>query len=207
MNPSTKRIAFLLLLVVGILGIIATVYFLFLRPGDAPVAPVVDQTRGGALPANAPIPAIPVATSTAPAPSPDSAAEQERKAREALFRRAREIAARSATYSSVDRFDAISQVFIDVSPELRTTLAAEQNRLIQEVGTGSRRQTTRALSARLTQDVLVRSASTVQVEVDTQQVTQDGGTSATRLRRATMQLQKQGDTWIATSLTWGDLPL
>ena len=101
MNPSTKRIAFLLLLVVGILGIIATVYFLFLKPDGAPVTPVVDQTQGGALPANAPIPALPIATSTAPAPSPDSPAEQERKAREALFRRAREIAARSATYSSV----------------------------------------------------------------------------------------------------------
>ena len=207
MNPSTKRIAFLLLLVVGILGIIATVYFLFLKPDGAPVTPVVDQTQGGALPANAPIPALPIATSTAPAPSPDSPAEQERKAREALFRRAREIAARSATYSSVDRFDAISRVFIDVSPGLRTSVAGERARLIQEVGTGSRRQTTRALSARLTQDVLVRSAATVQVEVDTQQVTEDGGTSATRLRRVTMQLQKQGDTWIATSLTWGDLAL
>lgn len=207
MNPSTKRIAFLLLLVLGVTGIVMTVYFLFVKPSRTTVPAPSDGQIQGALSPSAPIPAIPSATSTRPAPAPDSPAELERKAREALFRRARDIASRSATYSSADRFDGMSQVLIDVSPELRAILEAEQRRLIQETGTASLIQTTRALSARLVQDVEVRTAATVQVQVDAQQVIEQGTTSSTRLRRAVMELRKQGESWVATSIAWNDLAL
>ncbi len=207
MNPSSKRFLFLALLVAGILGIAATVYFLFLKPGQVNTPPPSNGQIEGGLPPGAPVPALPTVTSTTPAPNPDSAAELERKAREALFRRARDIAARSATYSSADRFDGLSQVFIDVSPELRAALEADQRRMIQEVGTATMVQTTRALSARLTQDTEVRTAQTVQVQVDAQQVVEQGATPSTRLRRATIDLRKQGQSWIATSITWADLTL
>lgn len=207
MYPSSKRLVFFALLVVGILGIVATVYFLFVKPSRTVAPNASDGQIQGALPPSAPIPAIPSATSTSPAPAPDSATELERKAREALYRRAREIAARSATYSSADRFDGISQVFIDVSPELQITLEAEQSRLIRETGTTSIVQTTRALSARLAQDVAVRTAATVQVQVDAQQVIEQNGSSSTRLRRAVMELRRQGEGWIATSIAWNDLAL
>lgn len=205
MNISSKRNLFLLLLVAGILGMVATVYFLFMKPADTGVPVPSDGQIQGALPPSAPIPAIPLATSTAPAPAPDSAAELERKAREALYRRARDIAARSATYSSADRFDGLSQVFIDVTPELRTTIEAEQGRLIQQTGATDFVQTTRALSARLSQDIEVRSAASAQVQVDAQQVVEQNGSSTVRLRRAVIDLRKQGEGWIATSITWNDL--
>lgn len=207
MNPSSKRVLFLLLLAVGVLAIAATVYFLFVKPSRTSVPASSNGQIQGELPSNAPIPAIPLATSTTPAPVPDSASELERKAREALYRRARDIAARSATYSSADRFDGLSQVLVDVTPELRATIEAEQRRLIQETGTTSFVQTTRALSARLVQDIEVRAATTVQVQIDAQQVVEQNGSSSTRLRRAVMDLRKQGEGWVATSITWNDLAL
>lgn len=207
MNPSSKRLLFIALLVLGVLGIAATVYFAFVKPSRSVTPTPSDGQIQGVLAPSGAVPVIPLATSTAPAPLPDSAEEQERKAREALYRRARDIAARSATYSSADRFDGMSQVFIDVSPELRVTLAAEQQRLIQEIGAQTLVQTTRALSARLAQDIAVRTAASVQVQVDAQQVIEQGSTSTTRLRRAIIELRKQGDGWVATSITWGDLAL
>lgn len=204
-----KRLLFILLLVLALIGAAATVYFLFWKPTRT-VIQTADQPTLDTLPDSGtnPTPTTP-RTPTAPVtpPAPDSPAELERKAREALFRRSRDLTSRLGTASNADGFAAMAQVYDDVTPDVRTFLEGERARL--ERAHPARgpiyAQTARALAARLTQDVEVRTASDVEVTVDVQQYTEQGETSATVLRQALLQLVRSGSVWKISRVTWQEV--
>ncbi len=206
---NSKRLLFILLLIVGLVGIAATVYFLFWKP-TREVIPSTPTPVEGSLPENTDnlsqtTPRAPAAPVTPPAA--DSPAELERKAREALFRRARDLTSRLATASNADGFAALTQVYDDVTPEVRTFLEGERARL--DAAYPARgpiyAQTARSLAARLTQDAEVRTATEVEVTVDVQQYTEQGEANATVLRQALLQMVRSGSVWKISRVTWQDI--
>ena len=203
MNPTTKRILFIVIVILGVIGIGFAIWYIWKTP--RPTAPAPTTTQQEPTPVVTPVTPL-LATSTRPAPNPDSDEERERKAREALFRRARDLVARAGTYSSADQFAAIQQVYVDASPEAKTFLESERTRLLGEYRVGDTyAQTSRALAARLDEEVAVRTATNVRVQVDVQQLTERGTQSSTALKRATVSLTKSGEGWIMTRLVWGEL--
>ncbi|MBP7005527.1 hypothetical protein KBB27_00165 [Patescibacteria group bacterium] len=204
---NTKRWLFIALLIVGLLGIAATIWFLFIKPSQDLRVAVTPPVATSTLPQTAQKPA-PVVTPTTPKPTPqpaaDSPQELERKAREALFRQSRDLTSRLGTFSNADGFSAVTQVYADVTPDVQTLLEQQRAQLL---GAHPERgsvftQTTRALAARLTQDVAVYTATNVEVIVDVQQQTQDGATATTDVRQAILKLTKSGSTWKITHVIW-----
>ncbi len=203
-----KKTLFVLLLVVGVCAIAGVVLFTLRNPLGTK-APVTNPTPE-ALPASIPVVTAPVATQTAPkaksVPVAGSTAEQERQARERLFQRARDLVGRLGTYSNTDQFAAVTTVYSDVTPEvkmyLETQRVAWQQAHPVARGWG---QTTRALTAVLTQEQPILNATTAEVVVEAQQRTDDAGTKSTRLIRARVQLMKQGTEWVVSRLTWEEM--
>ncbi len=208
---NSKRLLFILLLIVALVGAAATVYFLFWKPTREALppepAPVTGSLPTGIDTTVAPSQAVPT-TPVAP-PAADSPSELERKAREALFRRSRDLTSRLATASNADGFAALTQVYDDVTPEVRAFLEGERARLNREhpVPGPTYAQTVRALAARLTQDTEVRTANEVEVTVDVQQYTEQGEANATVLRQALLQLVRNGSVWKISRVTWQDVAL
>lgn len=207
---STKRLLFFLLVVLGIAGIAATVYFLFIKKdvlinGPSAPAPVVT-----ALPAPQVVPqttvADPAPQQVVP-PSPDSEAELERKAREALFRRARDITSRIGSYGNADNYASIKDTYGDVTSDVQLYLEQERAKLqaAHPARGTSFAQTTRALAARLTVDAVVRTATEVDVVVDVQQRIEDGTTDATTVKQALLHLIKSGTEWNVSRIVWQDM--
>lgn len=209
MMYNAKRLLFVLLLVVCIVGIAATVWFLFLNK-KLPTLPVTQNPAPVAtLPDTRTIPTPQPATSAPEKVTPppaDSPAELERKAREALFRRARDLTSRLGSYGNADDFAAFSDLSLDVTPEVQTYLNELRTslRAAHAVRGTSFALTTRALAARLTQDVAVLTAQEVEVTVDTQQRTEEGTTEATVVRQAMLKLVKVGADWNVSRVTWQD---
>ncbi len=212
MNSSLKRILFILLVLVGIVGVAATVYFLFLNKKIPVSTPQPTPTPSSELPD-----AYPLATpqpAQAPLaeiaqPSPDSAAELERKAREALFRRTRDLASRFGSYGNADDYASLMDLNNDSTPEVQTYLSEQRTalRVAHPARGTSFAQTTRALSARLTVDVPVLSTPEVEVIVDAQQRTEDGTSDATVIRQGILKLVKSGTSWNVSHITWQDAKL
>lgn len=200
MSPTAKRILFIVIAILGAAGIGFAIWFMLRSPKAEPTpTPVVEPEP--VTPVS--VPRLPVlATSTRTAPSPDSAEEQERKAREALFRRAKDVVARGSTYSSVDQFAAIQQVYIDVTPEVKTFLEAEREALLRDRAGSGYAQTTRPLAARLEEEVMVRTATDVVVEVDAQRLIEQNGGQTVSLVRAMAAFTRRGEAWVMTRLTW-----
>lgn len=202
---NTKRILFILLLILGLIGIGATVYFMFLKK-DPNTVPVVRNDLETGLPPAGTVTTPPVVAPLQPEtpPSPDSASELERKAREALFRRARDLTSRIGTYGNADDYAALTDVYADVTGDVQSFLETQRNDLrTAHPGRGSSyTQTTRALAARLTQDVAVQTASEAEVVVDTQQRIEDGGSDATVVRQAVLQLTRVNNVWKVSRITW-----
>lgn len=200
MNPTVKRVLLILLVILLLAAIGFGIWSFLKRPKTAPAPAPTSQTQDQDV---VPSPRMPLlTTSTRPAPNPESDEEQERKAREALFRRARDLVSRAGTYSSVDQFAALQQVYIDAGPEAKAFLQSERERLIAERASGSFVQTTRSLAARLAEEIPVRTATDAQVIVEAQQLVQQDTQSSTVLKRAVVTLQKSGGTWIMTRLVW-----
>lgn len=204
---NTKRFLFIALLILGLLGIAATIWYLFIKPSQelrppapSPVATTtLPQTSARPEPTPAQTPSKPT-----PQPAPDSPQELERKAREALFRQSRDLVSRLGTYSNADGFSAMTQVYADVSADVQTLLERQRAELL---GLHPERgpifsQTTRALAARLTKDVAVYTATDVEVIVDVQQQVQDGLTINTSVRQAVIKLTKSGSVWKITHVVW-----
>ncbi len=206
MNFTTKRWLFLAILLVALIGIICTIYFLFWKPNqkERALAPTPQTQAQEPLPQAGTLDPLVFKKPTTPAPAPDSPEEQERKAREALFRRARDLTSRAATFSNADGFQAITQVYTDASSDMQAFLEEERKRLAEAHATLALPyvQTTRGLTAKLVQDVDVRSATAVQVEVEVQQRIEDGTNVSTKQRKVVLDLAKQGELWLLTRLTW-----
>lgn len=203
-----KKTLFVLLLIVGVSAIAGVVLFTLRNPlgTKAPVSNPTPQP----LPVSIPVVTAPVATPTTPktkpAPVAGSAAEQERQARERLFQRARDLVSRLGTYSNTDQFAAITAVYGDVTPEVKTYLETQRAAWQQaHPGTRGWGQTTRGLTAAVTQEQPILNATTAEVIVEAQQQTDDAGTKSTRLIRARIQLVKQGNEWIVSHLTWEEM--
>lgn len=209
---NTRRILFILLLILGVLGIGAVVYFLFLQK-PLPTTPATQvQPTPEPLPSAGtnPTPSVadPAPQPVTP-PAPDSPEEQERKAREALFRRARDLTSRIGTYGNADNYSALSDVYADMTPEAQTVLEAQRTdlRAAHPARGASYAQTTRALAARLTQDKDVLNATEAEVAVDVQQRTEDGASDSTVVRQAVLQLTKSGTIWKVSRIVWREAGL
>lgn len=207
MQQQTRKWVFIGLVLVGIVSIGGVVYWFFLRPNMPEViepAPA-PRTDTGALPAAQEVPSAPAfQTPTTPPPAQDSTQERERKAREALFRQARDVVSRAGSYSNADGFAAIAMVYTEVTPEVRSFLEAERARLQREYASLAQpySQTTRALSARLEQDVAVLTAQEVDILVEVQQRREEGGQSSVTQRQAMARFMRQGSGWVMSRLTW-----
>lgn len=211
MQQQTRRWVFVGLVVMGLLAIGGSVYWFFIRPNtpeavEPSSAPSPDT---GALPPAQDLPPAPAFQApTTPPPAQDSPQEQERKAREALFRQARDVVSRAGSYSNADGFAAIAMVYTEVTPEVRSFLEGERTRLQREYASLAQpySQTTRALSARLAQDVAVLTAQEVDILVEVQQRKEEGGQSSVTQRQAVARFVRQGSVWVMSRLTWQETP-
>lgn len=206
MQQTTRRAVFIGIVLVGLIAIGGAIYFFFVRPNRATLpAPTPEVPVTGDLPAAQEVPPAPAfQTITTPPPIEDSLAERERKAREALFRQARDSVSRAGSYSNADGFAAITILYTDVTPELKTFLETERARLQRQYASIANpyTQMTRALTARLVQDVSVLTAQEVDVVVEVQQRSEEGGQSSTVQRAANVRFVKQGSIWLMSRITW-----
>jgi type IV secretory pathway VirB10-like protein len=212
MQQQTRRWVFIGLVLVGILSIGGVAYWFFVRPNTPQAvepAPAPNTDAGTLPPAQELPPAPAFQVPTTPPPAQDSAQERERKAREALFRQARDVVSRAGSYSNADGFAAIAMVYTEVTPEVRSFLEGERTRLQREYASLAQpySQTTRALSARLTQEVAVLTAQEVDILVEVQQRREEGGQSSVTQRRATARFVRQGSVWVMSRLTWQEASL
>lgn len=171
-----RRAILLILLVVGAIAGILAVIFLIIRPfeGVTPEQPppLPGQTRPEFNPEQA-VPTVPSPTGTPP--STTDPAEQERQAQEALKRQAMDYAGRQGSYSSVDGFASIRQVYTLSTTSLQQYLESQRQALaVQYPAFGpSWSKVTRPLSARIISGVPVLASAEVVVEVQAQTIVHD----------------------------------
>lgn len=134
-----KRILAIILVVVGILAVIGTLWFFVFKK---PSAPVVPQQPGQ----NTVTPSVPFDPSTSvptfqpptgTPPDANSAEEKERQAQEKLRRIAMNYAARLGTYSADDRFEAIRDAQAIATADFQPRLAALRAQLQNDHAVGS----------------------------------------------------------------------
>ncbi len=201
-----KRILFVLLALVGIIGIGLVVWFV-LKP-VLPGIPGFNQQPPALQPRVEtpfdPSKAVPPTPNPMIKADPTSPEEKERQAQEALKRQALDFSARQGTYSNADDFDSLRELFPLVTSELRKKLETrrEQLRLDHPSFGPSWSQTMRALSADVEpKSVPVLSNTKAVVYVQAQQVTQDRNAQTTALVRLTVSFTKQGQLWIPSDVS------
>lgn len=176
----SKRLIAVILIIVGILAIAGVLYWTFRptpnQPGYMPPAPSNEQLVPGE-----PLPPLPGPAATPPtqpsAPPVSSAEEQEQQL---LLNRASAFVGRQGSYTNLDGFIALRDVYLDVSPTVRAFYQAEMERLAKEhpVTAGTWVQTVRALSSKITSETPIIGKNQVVVSVQAQQVIEAGLTPA-----------------------------
>lgn len=202
-----KKFLFVLLAVVGVVGIGLVVWFV-LKP-VLPSLPGLNK-QPAPLPTRVETPfdpskAVPSAPTTTVKVDPTSPSEKERQAVEALKRQALDVAARQGTYSNSDDFDSLRELFPLVTTEFRTKLEARREQLRKDhpaFGT-SWSQTMRSLSADLEpKSAPILSGTNAVVYVQAQQITEDNkNTQVSALVRLTVSFAKQNGAWIPSDVT------
>jgi len=209
MTLSRRSIAALLILVVVIfLALLVWV----VRPLFTAKTPVVQPS---ALPGEiqpAPSPAAPVTpvTPAAPTPSPYTPSggltdqEQERQAEEALKRQALAFAARVGSYSSVDGFATLHEVYDQALPAVQNFLNQTTADLAkQHPATGaSWGQTTTALAPQITGGLPLNSSQTAEVTVETRVTIETNGQSTANFQKTVLTYTKTDGTWLVSRVTW-----
>jgi hypothetical protein len=200
-----RRFIFLALLIAAIIGIALVLWFI-LRP-VLPSLPGSTQ-QPAPLPSQVPfnpqnsVPALP--TSTTPAANPNSPQEQERQAEDAVKRQATDFAARQGTYSSVDNYESLRAITASVTADLavKLNLRLAQLRKDHPDFGPSWTQTIRPLSTDIDPaSIPVIGHTPIKLTVKAQQITETGGASQTASVIITVQLTKQGDTWIPSDVS------
>lgn len=202
-----KKFLFILLAVVGIVGIGLVIWFV-LKP-VLPSIPGFNQ-QPAPLPTHVETPfdpskAVPTAPTTTVKVDPTSPEEKERQAVEALKRQALDFAARQGTYSNSDDFDSLRVLFPLVTTELRTKLEARREQLRRDhpaFGTAWS-QTMRSLSADIEpKSAPILSGTQAVAYVQAQQITEDNkNPQASALVRLTVTFTKQDQVWIPSDVT------
>lgn len=163
-----KRVIALLLVVFGLLAIAGVLYWTFApsfkKPAPtAPAAPAPVQEP-------TPLPSLPppASPSNTPAPRAPTSEDQEQLL---LRQRALQFAARQGSYTNADGFASIQDVYLDVTPTVRSFYQAERDRWIKEhpAAVGPWTQTLRALSSRITSELPLGGKTQATVSVQAQQ--------------------------------------
>jgi hypothetical protein len=196
-----------LLAIVLVLFAIATVILAFVwvvlplfRPSTEQPPPLPSP----AGPVTPPTPAFPTQPPEPP-PDPNSPAEKERQAQEALKRRAVDFASRVASYSSVDDFAGIRDVFGDATAEVQSFLEAERKKLVEAHPSfgPSWGQTTRSVASRIEEGIPVLNGTRAVVVVQTQKtIERSDGPSETRYEEAVLSFQKVNGEWLVNRIEW-----
>jgi len=206
-----RRAILLILLVVGaIAGILAVIFFI-IRPfegsGPAQPSPLPEPSRPTFDPSQPPVtPSAPTGTT----PSTSDPVERERQAQEALKRQALDYAGRQGSYSSVDGFIAIRQVYTLSTPTLQQFLESKRQELVRQYpGFGpSWSKGTRPLSAKITSGTPVLSSPQVVVEVQAQTTTNEtDGTETVAYERIIITYTSINGSWIAERVDIAPLEL
>ena len=198
-----------IILIVGgfliLLGILLWLFWPLLNKPAAvqpPALPTNVQPSTG-KPTNQGSPQTQRTPSTAPAPI---LAPNEQQAEDGAKQFASDFTSRMATYSSTDGFSAITQVYTQVTPDVKTYLESERTKLIAAhpaYGT-SWGQTTRAIATRLITATPILQKTQIEIVVQAQQFTTVGGiqSGSASYQEADLVLNRQGSTWIVSHITW-----
>jgi hypothetical protein len=201
-----KRFLFIILLVVGVVGVALVLWFIlrpalpFVRtPEQPPTLPPRAETPFD--PSNA-VPQPP--TGTTGTVDPTSPEERERQAQAALNRQALDFAARQGTYSNSDGFDSLRELYASVTPELQTEFEERRTDLLRDhptFGTGWS-QTMRALSSNIDNASLpLGERTSADVFVQAQQVNEDAQTGrTTSLVMLRISFVKQDNAWLPSDV-------
>ena len=133
-----KRLLAIALIILGIIGIIAVIwFFLFRSPATTPVQQPTQNTVTPSQPFN-PSTSVPVFVApTGTPPNPDSAEEKERQAQEKVRRIASSYASRLGTFSADDGFEAISDVQAIATPTFQQRLETLREEMLKTHAIGS----------------------------------------------------------------------
>jgi hypothetical protein len=201
-----KRFLFIILLVVGVVGVALVLWFI-LRPA-LPFVRTPEQPP--TLPPRAETPFDPsnsvlqLPTGTTGTVDPTSPEERERQAQAALNRQALDFAARQGTYSNADGFDSLRALYASVTPELQTEFEERRADLLRDhptFGTGWS-QTMRALSSNIDNASLpLGERTSADVFVQAQQVNEDAQTGrTTSLVMLRISFVKQDNAWLPSDV-------
>lgn len=201
-----KKYLFVLLAVVGIVGIGLVIWFV-LKP-VLPSIPGFNQQPSPLPPRTEtpfdPTKAVPPTPNPTVKADPTSTEEKERQAVEALKRQALDFSARQGTYSNADDFDSLRELFPLVTTDLRAKLESRREQLRRDHPAfgPAWSQTIRALSADLDpKSAPILNKNMAVVYVQAQQVTEDRSVQTSALVLLTVTFTKQGQVWIPSDVT------
>ncbi len=205
-----RRTLLVLLILVGVAAVAGILYWTFYpayqqRQAAQPPAltgtvptPTFDQNQ----PLPVVTPQLPTASTT---PQLGSAEERERQAQEALKQQMISFSGRVGSYGNADGFDGLRQAGLLVSSAMKTQLETQRQGLLAKYQRTdlSFVQTTKGLSALITQGRPVLSASKAQVAVQVQQTISSAEftTPQTSYLEWTFEVERQGSDWVVTGMS------
>lgn len=199
-----NRILLILLVIAGLAGVIAVVWFI-LRPalpgGLAPQPPSTGQNQAD-RPFN-PTPSLPQPTTSTGNVDTNSPAERERQAQEALKRSALDMAARLNTYSNADGFDALRVMQASVDAPMAAKLEATRLTLRRDHPSfgNSWGQTVQALSAEINSPPPILTATQASVTVQAQTTVEDAGkANLVTQNRIDLTFKRNGNSWLVSDM-------
>jgi len=178
----SKRLIAVILIVIGILAIAGVLYWTFRPTGNQPTLLPTTPENGQLVPGE-PVPPLVSPSATPPSPVAPSAppiSSAEEQEQQLLLNRAAAFVGRQGSYTNLDGFIALRDIYLDVSPTVRAFYQAEQERLTKEhaVTNGTWVQTVRALSSKITSETPIIGKNQAVVSVQAQQVIEAGLTPA-----------------------------
>jgi hypothetical protein len=190
-----KRTIAILLVVVGAALILAVLGWLFLgkKSIKQPPAPQPSPTIRTSPPVAQPMP-----TSGAPVVS-----QSEQQLQDQLKRQASDFAARMGSYSSLDEFAGIKNVYVNATPAVQTFLESERQTLtrLHPIIGPSFGQTARALTSRITSPLPIEKQTRVQLTVQVQHTIEDGSKIDVEYAEVQITLERQDAAWIVSRVS------
>lgn len=200
-----NRILLILLVLAGLAGITAVIWFI-VRP--ALPASVVTTQPAAVVPTKPEVPfqevpALPTLATSTKAVDVTSPEEKERQAKEALKREALSMAARLNTYSNADSFDALRVLQVGVDPAMAAKLEAQRSALKESHPSfgNSWGQMMQAMSAVIHSPAAILSAEQALVSVQVQTTVEDGAKSpVVSQNRVDLTFKHNGNSWLVSDM-------
>lgn len=205
-----KRVYLILLIVGAVVGIILVVVFLIKPFSGTPSTQPAPLDRGAVERPFNPAEPPTFQSATGPAPDVNSPEEQERQAQEALKRQAMSYAGRQGSYSSIDGFESMRQVYPESTKTLADFLEAERQKLIAAHPSygPSYGRTTRSLSANIVSSEPILTGTKAVLEVQAQVLTNEAdGTEHLTYEKITVSFEKSNGEWVANDIRRDPLQL